>query len=547
MSFSIHKNISKTDKNTENWIIPLIIFSLIQFGTMSDNSLLSNAFSALAFSFNTTMDKLQFANMVYPLIGGSFMIAAGFIGANIGWRRLLLIGLVIISLGEILAIFSPNITVFTYGARLLAGIGGSFCIPALLGYITFKFTKKQISLSFGVIAAVTAIGSALAPIISGLVIVAFNWQVGFLLLLIIFLVSFILVFLCVEKDNLAANNVKFDLIGFILLFFGLSGLLIGISQTASWGFLLPISPPFTILGVSPCLFIIGFSLILLAYFLHYETTREAKLGLESVLVPKLFLHNKAIRAGILLSAFVFFILGALGFILVLYMQVVFLKNAIMTGLYLAIFAAGMAISSIFTPIICEKFSIKLLCRYGISIVALSMIVVAYGIKIHGLSIWFYLGLFLVGLGLGVVASQASFAVTSAIADSNLASKSSGIQASSRNIGQAFGIALIGLTLMFGLTASIKLNVNHSAVLPNTLKVYITDADSIPFISNPELQTYLDKSHIDKNSAKELININESGRLVAIRATLSMISVISILFLFMTGGLLSTKLKDLKKE
>ena len=68
-------------------VLPIIILILAQMGTSGDNGALSLAASALTTDLGATTAEIQLANMVYPLVGGAFMIAGGLLGTILGWAR----------------------------------------------------------------------------------------------------------------------------------------------------------------------------------------------------------------------------------------------------------------------------------------------------------------------------------------------------------------------------------------------------------------------------------------------------------------------------
>ncbi|MDC0534834.1 MFS transporter [Francisellaceae bacterium] len=536
---------NETAKSQSIAIVPLLLLCLIQFGTMFDNAMLANSLSSITVSFHTSLAKIQMANMVYPLLCASVMIISGFVGMNIGWKKILIIGLAVICAGELIAFASPDFAVFTYGGRVLAGIGGGICIPGVLGYITANFTKKNQALAFGAIAAIAAVGSAVAPVISGFIIVFSNWKIGFLLLGVLFLILLVggLFFL---KGNIVKNEkTHFDYIGAILLFIGVSLFLFGLSIISSWGLITPTAAPFTVLDMSPSLFVIGLGLVFIIICIYYEHSKEKKLTSIYVLLPKEFLQNREIRSGILMSAFVFLTLGALNFVLVLYMQTVLDKNAIITGLYLTVFAAGMSITSLFTSAVAQSFSPKSICQFGIILTAFACGFILFGIVKQDVNGLFYIGLFLIGLGCGLVASQASFAVTSAIDDNNLASKSSGIQGASRNFGQAIGVAIVGLVIMFGLAQSVKDQILTNDKLSSNLKSHINLMPNIPFVSNNQLSKEMNKAHIKNEQKQALLAINEKARLIALRSSFIVMILFCMVFFFFSFGVISKKISELK--
>ena len=529
--------------------LTLAVLCLIQFGTMSDNALLANALSNLAIDFHTDIGKIQLANAIYPLICASVMVIAGFLGNAIGWKKVLLIGLFIIMVAEFIAFISINFVIFSYAARVLSGIGAGLSIPGVLGYITLHFSKKDAIFAFGVITAVMALGASIAPILSGYVIVALSWRTGFLALAMLFLFSLLVCGFLLHKDPVKQDkHVNFDFFGAILLFIGITLFLFGLSQISSWGFITPVNAPITILNMSPCLFMIGVGLGVLAFYLHYEHIREDRYGHQSVIIPKIFLSNHEIRAGVLMSAFVFFILGGVNFSLVLYMQIVLGKSAIATGIYLSILALGMSIASLGTSAILQNYSPKQLCRMGIVLSIIACFITIFGIGSSDVNSFFYIGLFFLGVGCGMVASQANFAVTSAIPDPVLASKSAGIQGAARNFGQAIGIALVGLSIIFGLQYSIHAQVNDNELLTDYTENLIEIQPNIQFVSNAQLTQLLSKNpRISHQEKASIIDINEKARSVAVHSSFLVMALISIVFLFISLGLIATKLKDLKNK
>ena len=60
-------------------VIPIIILILAQMGATGDNGALSLSATALTQELHATTSEIQLANMVYPLVGGAFMIAGGLI------------------------------------------------------------------------------------------------------------------------------------------------------------------------------------------------------------------------------------------------------------------------------------------------------------------------------------------------------------------------------------------------------------------------------------------------------------------------------------
>lgn len=83
------KKKSPTTSNKEKFlVIPIIILILAQMGATGDSGALSLSATALTQDLGATTAEIQLANMIYPLVGGAFMIAGGLVGTIIGWKKL---------------------------------------------------------------------------------------------------------------------------------------------------------------------------------------------------------------------------------------------------------------------------------------------------------------------------------------------------------------------------------------------------------------------------------------------------------------------------
>ena len=59
------------------------------------------------------------------------------------------------------------------------------------------------------------------------------------------------------------------------------------------------------------------------------------------------------------------------------------------------------------------------------------------------------------------------------------------------------------------------------------------ASGVPFLSDKDLQTALDKAGVPKATADEIVNENANARIDALRSSLSVLAVIALIALFTT--------------
>lgn len=516
---------------SNKWFV-LGVFCLVQISTTTDNTALSNAISAIVTTFHTSVAALQVANAVYPLVAGATMIVFGMIGMLWGWKRLLQLGLLVMVAGEMVAALSPNVVVFTFVARVLAGFGASMAIPAVIALTTSLYKGKDLALAYGALGASSGVAAALGPIGSGVVIVGLGWRWAFVMLAVLFGLAF-LGTLGLKVKHTRQPNLTFDGFGAVIASLSLVGLIFGLLQISSWGFVDPVHPPFTIFGLSPCVYLVLGSVVLFWLFLRWEAFHEAR-G-KSVLMPQVFIRTPEVRQSLYMNAVVFFVMGSFSFVVITFLQIVVGFNAIKSGAVFALYALGMVTFAIGTPMMFKRATPRRLCQAGIAILAFSSAWLAFGLQSSATNPLLLVGLFLAGVGCGLLASQMSNVIAGAIPQS-LTKQSGGVQGTARNVGQALGVAIAGAILIGGLTGSIKAQSKLNEALGAGVKGEIALVREYSFLSNEAAEQFMEKAKVPSADVAQLIEINKKARLRAARLSVLGMGALCLLFLLGTGKL-----------
>lgn len=516
----------------------LIVLVMAQIGTSGDNSVLSVSTSALLTSLNATMNDIQLANIVYSLCAGCLMIVGGMLGLIIGWKKNFRIGAFLCAAGELVVAMSTSITMFTWFGRLAVGIGASLMIPSVLGLIPGVYKGKDRAVAFGAIGAATGIATCAGPIVAGALIDTFNWRIAFGFMACYFTVVLIgsLLIANVQKPE---NKVRFDFAGSAIAIVGLFMLIIGISKITVWGLISPINAPFTLFGISPALPLAILGFIVLAILIPIEKKIEEKHG--SCLIPSSFLKTPQVRNGLYLTAMLFLCFGGSFFLIITYMQLVGGFTAITTGLAMTSMAIPLIAFSLGVPKFLPNASPKVICRIGVLLAAGSTIPMAMSLNLDGVSPLMYVGLFLFGAGQGLVASQSANVIAMAVNERD-AQQASGIQAATRNIGQAIGVAILGVTMLFSLTGNIQDKVNASTEISTTAKNFISNQKSIAFVSNKQFEAIVKDEVESPNEVEALVSINSDTRRESTKLGIYVMGVMTFLFIFGTKNLPSTNKK-----
>jgi DHA2 family multidrug resistance protein-like MFS transporter len=163
--------------------IGLAVLALACLLYVMDLTVLHLAIPALSADLQPTSTQLLWIIDVYGFMVAGALVTMGTLGDRIGRRRLLLIGAAAFGAVSVLAAFSttPEMLIVS---RALLGIAGATVAPSTLSLIFHMFQDpKERSLAVGVWIGAFSAGSAVGPVLGGLVLEAFWWGSVFLLAL----------------------------------------------------------------------------------------------------------------------------------------------------------------------------------------------------------------------------------------------------------------------------------------------------------------------------------------------------------------------------
>lgn len=510
----------------KNWL-PLIVLCCAQFLASADNVTLSIATQALMNDLHATLGQISTANTMYPLIAGTFMVAGGMLGCIWGWRMLFRIGCLIFILAEACAFFSPSITVFTWGARLAAGIGGSLMIPAVFGLISALYQQRRRVAAFGALGASSGISFACGPILCGYLLDHTGWRIAFaslgLLALLILLCSAIIP--AAEKKR---TSIPFDTPGFLLGTLGLFLTIFGILRIPVWGLIMPFNADTTFLGLSPAPFVTLSGLIVLLAMLRWERHFEARTGYA--LLPAVFLHTRLVRHGLCLTGWIFFAYSSAIFTVVSFAQIVKNLSAMETGMLILPFAICLSACSLGLPLCIHQRNPRRQCQMGLLAGMVGALAAAAALHVSGFNHWLMAsGLCLIGAGMGTIAANAPVLVTTGAGNQH-AEQSGGVQAASRDIGQALGMALISTVMLTFLTFSMKYQVQHDLAIGQSARQIIEHLAFVPWISDRAFHQFIQTQNLATDDLFGILRHYQQSRMQSTRYGLLAMVVITLVLL-----------------
>ena len=145
-----------------------------------DNTVLAFALPSIAQDFRPTAPTQLWIVDVYSLVLAALLVTMGSLGDRVGRRRLLMIGAGGFAVVSAAAAFAPSAG-YLVGARALLGVFGAMLMPSTLSLIRNIFTDASARrLAIALWASCFTAGSALGPIVGGVLLEHFHWGAVFL-------------------------------------------------------------------------------------------------------------------------------------------------------------------------------------------------------------------------------------------------------------------------------------------------------------------------------------------------------------------------------
>jgi EmrB/QacA subfamily drug resistance transporter len=420
--------------------LSLVVLLSGTFMILLDVTIVNVAIPTVQFDLGASYGQIEWILSGYALTFGLTLIPGGRLGDRFGYRRLFQLGLLGFVVTSALCGFAQNpgqlIT-----ARVIQGITAGLLNPQIMAAIRVVFPAKERGTAYAAYGIVAGASVAVGPLLGGLLV---NWNVAGLQWRSVFLINVpIGIVAMIAAARLLPGNRgrggSLDPVGIILA--GATVLLATvplIQGRDGWS------------GGTRAIFFGGAVLAGLLFTLW--ELRRSKFGRDVLFDLRLFKHRSlAFGTAIGLTYFAGFI--GLMFAVSLHLQLGLGRSALGAGLILMAFAVGSMVGGGTADIFYQRMGSRVLLL-GSTVVAIGGVITVISLggadaSTTGVSLIF--GLFIVGVGNGlVIAPSIDIAIVSVPpAESGSAS---GMINTSQRMGNAFGVAVVGVAL-FGALAS----------------------------------------------------------------------------------------------
>lgn len=426
------------------WILGVMCFSLLV--VMIGNTALNVALPVLSRELNATNSQLQWMVDSYSLVFAGLLFTMGALGDRYGRKGVLELGLVLFGLAAGYASFFADSAGALIGARAVMGLAGAMIMPATLSILTNVFPVKERARAVGLWAGVSGAGVALGPLLTGFVLEHFSWHAVFMVNLPIIALTLLAVFVLVPKTA-DPEHTSLDPIGAILSIVGLVALVYAIIEAPVHGWLA---------GETIGIAMIGLGALLL--FVWWESHNK-----HPMLDVRLF-KLPAFGISSLSLTLVFFALMGMFFSMSMLLQLVYGYSPLESAVRTLPVAATLMIAAPLSTKWAEKFGKRRSVAAGMLIVAVGTLILA-SITVGSSYLTLAFGMAVLAFGMGTAMSPTTDLLMSAV-PKNRAGMGSAMNDTTRELGGALGIAVLGSVLASGYGSKIAPVV---AQLPDTAK------------------------------------------------------------------------------
>ncbi|MER7182789.1 MFS transporter [Streptomyces hyaluromycini] len=417
-------HLEETHQNPRRWwALGALVASMLVLGF--DTTILNVALPTMAGELGATTSQQQWMADAYVIVFASLMLPAGLLGDRFGRRRMLVVGLLIFLAGSVLGSLAGDVN-WVIAARAAMGVGAALVMPLAISVLPSLFGPAERTRAVGIVSAASALGLPLGPIIGGFLLNHFWWGSVFLINVPMAAIGVAAcVFLLPETSDPASPRV--DALSTALTAIGLGALVYAIIEAPDRGW-----------GDPLVLALFAVAVVLVTALVLRERRAHRPMLDMGLLTHRGFLLNT------LAATLVMFVLSGLLFVLPQYLQAVLGNDAFGTGLRLLPMMGGLIIAARAAQPVVARFGARAVVAAGLVVLAFAALLGSrtsvsdgYGFTALWLSI--------AGLGFGFSVVPSMDGALGAL-PADRAGSGSGLLMTTRQVGGAIGIALLGSLL-----------------------------------------------------------------------------------------------------
>src|SRR4051794_12269890 len=406
--------------NHKWWTLAAMCFAL--FMIMLDNTVVNVALPSIQHDLKTTPENLEWTINAYFLSFAALILLGGKLGDRFGRKKIFLVGLAIFTLSSMACALSTSDT-GSISARVVQGIGAAFMNPLSLSIIVAAFPRHQVPTAIGIWAGISGLGLAIGPLLGGFLVEHVRWSAVFWINVPIGVAAAAATLWAVVESRDPTTK-RLDLLGTALITASLFSLVWALIETTSHSW----TSAYTLTFLCA-------SAVLLVLFVLWELRQS------DPMLPLGLFRNRVFSVASVVVALVGFAMFGVIFYITLYFQNVLGYSPLEAGVRSLPLTMMVLVVSPAAGKLNSKIGPRPLLSVGLSMMGIALLGLS---RIEVDTAYAYIAPFYVMMGAGIAMSMPSVSSAAMGAvDPRRAGIASGVVNSTRQVGGALGIAVLG--------------------------------------------------------------------------------------------------------
>jgi len=451
----------------------LLVISLAVAIIIADATVVNVAIPTIIRDLSITTADAEWVTSVYSLVFAALLITVGRLGDVHGRRKLLLIGIVLFVAASVGCAVSQSGGQLI-AARVVQGIGGAMLLPSTLSTLNATFTGKDRAIAFAVWGSTIGGMAAVGPLLGGWLTSSYSWRWAFGINVVVGAVIVTGLLTVVRESREEQTRRGLDVPGSLLSAAGLAGVVFALIEGQRFGWWNATTHAAEDLGwtpdISPIIPAAGLGLVALIAFVAVERRRQGVGGI--VLLDLTLFQIPSFRNGNIAALIVS--LGEFGLLfgIPLFLQNILGLSAVRSGVVLLALALGSFVAAPAAPQLTGRWGARAVVRLGLLLEMVGVAGFALSVDVAASAWRFVPWLFVYGLGVGLATAQLTGVILADVPVTK-SGQASGTQSTSRQIGSALGVAIIGAVLVASLSAGATDRLEKLGV-PTATRAALTD-------------------------------------------------------------------------
>ncbi|SCG66154.1 drug resistance transporter, EmrB/QacA subfamily [Micromonospora siamensis] len=381
---------------------------------------------------NADAAAIQMIVAGYGLAYAAGLITGGRLGDIYGRRKLFMIGIGLFTVASLVCGIAPSPEVLI-AARIVQGIAAALSTPQELAILGLVYRGADRSRAFMAAALATAVAGVFGQLIGGLLIAAdpdgIGWRLCFLINLPIGIAALVLAPRVVPESR-AVPAARLDPLGIVLVTLGMLGIIYPLIEGRERGW-----PMWTIVCLAA-------AVPLLVLFVAHQVRNRRRGG--SPLVDLSLFRDRPFSLGVVMALLYNSGMASFFLFFALYLQQGRGMTALGSGVLIIMVGVGFVAASVFGPQLSNRIGPRVITLGALVLAAGWLLLLGTVDRFGDSSVWVQApALVIIGLGMGTVVAPLTSTALATLPSSH-AGAASGVLSTSIQLGNALGVAVIGI-------------------------------------------------------------------------------------------------------